>query len=104
MREFPSGSRRFETPLHCAGCGLEGTALWERNAPGEIFRPPFVAIGTSDGFYLRLNVRDTRMPLIVCTKCGSVHPDADRPAAHEPFPAPPDVRPAEPVYVQFGRS
>jgi hypothetical protein len=60
----------FTTPLLCMTCGRDGTATWESGR--------FDPVGTSDGFYLRIKVRDKAPKLgveIVCTGCGNIHHD-----------------------------
>jgi hypothetical protein len=70
----PDAARQFSAPLRCLKCGQKGTAMFEHNAGGHggkvTATSPFA---TSDEFYLRMNVRATSNPHIVCAQCGTVH-------------------------------
>src|SRR3954469_12762438 len=65
-------TRHFETQLLCMRCGQEGMAVWENGArsPGGTY-----PLETSDGFYLRVNLRRAWSSDIVCAHCGAVHRD-----------------------------
>jgi hypothetical protein len=65
-------TRHFDTQLLCMRCGQEGKAVWENGAHGPGATYP---LETSDGFYLRVNVRRAWSSDIVCANCGAVHRD-----------------------------
>jgi hypothetical protein len=51
-------------PLSCRGCAQRGTVTLEGRK----------AIGTSDGFYLKIKHPGEGVYLITCAGCGTTHP------------------------------